>query len=106
MKKISMLKVLRALLFLLVGFLLSYLFLSISEAKKITSVGWGTLFYANWLYPFYLLLGFLLSATIFRFGRRTYLGVFLGFIVVFLLFTYLTQGQIFHNWRPYGVDAY
>ncbi|MFA5954035.1 MAG: hypothetical protein WC817_00675 [Patescibacteria group bacterium] len=106
MKKISILKVIRALLFWLVGFLLSYLFLGISEFKKITSIGAGTFFWANWLYPFYLLLGFLLSAVIFRFGRRTYLGVVLGFIVVFLLFFYLTQGQIFFNWKPFGVDAY
>jgi hypothetical protein len=106
MHLISIKSLLRSLGILFLGLLISYIILGVSEFYKVTSIGLGTRYWANWLYPFYLLLGFLLSALCFRSTKRTYVVIFCGFVVFFLIFIFLSQGQIFDNWKPFGVDAY
>ncbi|PJE76144.1 hypothetical protein COV04_01275 [Candidatus Uhrbacteria bacterium CG10_big_fil_rev_8_21_14_0_10_48_11] len=109
MKQINILRAVKMIGFLVIGLLLGYLFITLSDQFEITRFNFsifGGPSWALWLYPFYLLTGYLISAIVFRMGRKTYLGVVIAFVLFFLLLLFLTQGQLFDNWRLFGVDAY
>ena len=97
---------LRYLGFSLFGLAFTYLLAGISEYLRVTSFGFGVRYWADWLYPFYFLFAFCISGVIFRMPKRAYVGIFVSFAVLLALLTYLSQGQIFDNWRLFGVDAY
>ena len=100
---------LRYLGFSLFGLAFTYLLAGISEYLGVTRLNFipfGGRSWALWLYPFYFLFAFCISGVIFRMPKRTYVGIFVGFILLFVLLIYLSQGQIFDNWRLFGVDAY
>jgi hypothetical protein len=109
MRSISFRSAMRKFVLIVIGLVISYLLITLSEESRLTRFNlslFGGPSWALWLYPFYLLFGFLISAFCFRSTKRTYVIIFCGFVVFFLILTFLSQGQIFDNWRPFGVDAY
>ena len=95
--------------FLVFGSMLTYLLAGISEYLEVTRLNFiplGGPSWALWLYPVYFLISFCIVAAIFRLPKAAYFGIIVAFVILFLLLIYLSQGQIFSNWKPFGIDAY
>lgn len=43
---------------------------------------------------------------IFKVSRHAYVIVVSVALLIFVADLYLSQGQLFDNWKPFGIDAY
>ena len=101
--------ILRCIGFVVTGSLLTILLLVISEIMQFTHINFvpfGGPSWGQWIYPIYFFLGFLISYILFRLPKKTARTILIAFVVLFVLSYIFTEGQLFINPIPFGVNAY
>ena len=95
--------------FVVTGSLFTILLLVISEITQFTHINFvplGGPSWALWIYPFYLLFGFLLAYKIFRLPPKALKIILIIFIIISLVYYLGGDDNAFTNPIPFGVNAY